>query len=309
MTYPEDFEKSAAKLKSLKIWKPFSIGNRCPMQDLSVLTQEERQIALKDIAAWERNVFLTDLMSLAYNIQGEVYGVGGYFSTPIPTIADHEAKAQQISLGALNEASENEKIEIEKINEACNILTDLYLSPQAELNVDNDKAFEIRIGSLTRMFRIHGRQELEKVQARTREKIEVLQEAKIFHEKVVVVYEIEVKSRKSQSSQVIASVVEEAKALIKEAEKLPKVIEKSTECDKKSDTTDTPSNRESAEKYLQSVERFKQLELKYYGLKDRLLQVIAPEHVANKLPEFPKAALIEVSCSFAYLIEKIRKSP
>lgn len=266
--------------------------------DESALTGEAREIALKNADTWKRNVFSIELVSSARKLEIGVCGRLEDFSPRILTLADHKAHAQQIPLSSLKYTAENQKTEINRIDEVCDSLTNNYLRPEVEANVNKDQAFDIKIGGATQSFMIY-KADLADFQARIREKIEILREAKKFHEELATVYSAELASRESQSSEVIKLAVKEANAIIKEAEKLSKTITQAAEKCKTAGFTDL----EAVEKFVSAMDRFEEIKREYSTIGPKIAKVVRTEDVAKTLPLFPTAP----KCGFNFNLDsKIR---
>jgi len=205
--------------------------------------------------------------------------------TPVPSDAKDGEKAKTLNVNQLQNEEEEAKIEIERCQEGIEVIETQYLSTENADRVDQGNSIIIKREGGSESFHVRYGKDYEEFTALMREKIEVLEEVREYYRSVAAVYTTELKTRASQSPAIIAAAKKEAKAIVNEAEELAKVISQAAETCKKSEM----SNLEAARKFVRSEAWFKQLEQKYYKIPEQLSQFVAPEQVADMLPQFPKA--------------------
>jgi hypothetical protein len=256
-----------------------------PSQRLPTLP-EDYQKALDDqkIAVEQRD--RDNLHNIDHNILHEVLREQlRALQTPVPSIAKHAEKAKTLNFNQLQNEEEEAKIERERRQEGIQVIETQYLSAENAERVDQGNSIIIKRGGGSESFHVRYGKDYAEFTALMREKIAVLKEVGEHYASVAAVYTTELTTRASQSPTIIAAAVKEAEAIVNEAEKLGKVISEAAEKCKKSEINDL----ESARKFVLSEAWFKQLEQKYFGIKDKLALVLVSEDVTNKLPLFPKA--------------------
>jgi len=294
----KNFDEEFAHFRAMRVWKRAHIVGTYVPPDMSALTGEARENALKNAEAREQKIFLTELLSLAHKIESEVCDSLEALPHQILTLADRKACVQKMSFNALKEELEGLRSEIKRIPQVCKDLDYNYLRPDVAAASEKGKSFLIKIGEETQPFTIY-REDLDAFQAQIHEKIEVLHEAEKFYQEVAAVYDAELKTRVTQSSEVIKLAVKEANAIIKEAEKLSKTITQAAEKCKTAGFTDL----EAVEKFVSAMDRFEEIEREYSTIGPKIAKVVRTEDVAKTLPSFP----IAPKCGFDFNLDsKIR---
>lgn len=216
-------------------------------------------------------------------------GLPAMISTPIPTFETYAAKAKTESPQTLRGNIEFINVTVEQIQEAITFMRSEF-HPEKDPEIfrlekwEKDEGFTIGSRNYSHSFHVEFSIEaFTKLQKEILEKIAILDEAILWHQKLKKIYEAELSQRGKNEPAEVARIMNELRRVVKDADAQKNVVTTAVKKCCASKFTD----KTSAQTFLNAKRRFHELSGEYYSLLKQLAAVNVSGRKLSGIIDFP----------------------